>query len=230
MPYLCLIVEHDDTLLAAMQREFPPLGIKPCVVDDCEAAQAMMGQWRFDALVLDDDGLAARPQALRKLQAHAPVPLLLLSSRTDESDHIACLESGATEIVVKPVSARLLALKLRRLIDVGAHPPPDPAAELALGPLVMHPRRGHVSVGGVSLELTAHQFDLLLLLATRAGEFVPRETMARALQGPLKEIGRSADVHIYRIRKKLRELGIDSLRLDTVYGRGYCLSVVGMDP
>jgi DNA-binding response OmpR family regulator len=228
MPYLCLIIERDEQVAAAIQREFPPFGFKPCVVATCEAALAMMRQWRFDAVVLDaDDVGTACPQALRKLQTRAHVPLVLLSSRQDEQDQIASLESGATEIIVKPASARLLAVKLRRLIEVCAHDPQDEAAEVVVGPLVIHPRRGHAAVGDIALELTTHQFELLLLLASRAGEFVPRETIARALRGPLKQIGRSADVHIYRIRKKLRDLGIDSLRLDTVYGRGYCLSVQG---
>lgn len=226
MPYLCLIIERDAEVAAAIRRELPPFGFKPFVVANCEAALAMMRQWRFDAVVLDADGVgAACPQALRRLQSRAHVPLVLLSSDDDEQDQIASLESGATEIIVKPASVRLLAVKLRRLIDVCAHEPQDEAAELVVGPLVMHPRRGHAAVGDIALELTTHQFDLLLLLASHAGDFVPREAIARTLRGPLKQIGRSADVHIYRIRKKLRELGIDSLRLDTVYGRGYCLSV-----
>jgi DNA-binding response OmpR family regulator len=226
MPYLCLIIERSDPIASAIQREFPPFGFKAYVVGTCEEALAMMRQWRFDAVVLDADDIgAACPQALRRLQARAHAPVVLLSSRHDEQDQIASLESGATEIVVKPASARLLAVKLRRLIEVSARDPQDDLAEIVVGPLVMHPRRGHAAVGEVALELTTHQFDLLLLLASRAGEFVPRETIARALRGPLKEIGRSADVHVYRIRKKLRDLGIDSLRLDTVYGRGYCLSV-----
>jgi len=228
MPYLCLIIERDVSFAAAILREFPPFGFKPYVVASCEAALAMMRQWRFDAVVLDADDIgSACQQALRKLQGRSHVPLVLLSSRDDEQAQIDSLESGATEIVVKPASARLLAVKLRRLIEVSAHHPQDELAEVIVGPLVMHPRRGHAAVGDIALELTTHQFDLLLLLASRAGEFVPRETIARALRGPLKEIGRSADVHVYRIRKKLRDLGIDSLRLDTVYGRGYCLSVQG---
>jgi DNA-binding winged helix-turn-helix (wHTH) protein len=61
------------------------------------------------------------------------------------------------------------------------------------------------------------------MLATRLGEFITRDAIARALRSP--DGGRSADVHIYRIRKKLRELAAHGLRLDTVHGRGYCLSL-----
>jgi len=226
MPYLCLILERDEGVAEGLHRDLPPFGFKPCLVESGEEALTMMRQWHFDAVLLDADGLGtACRQMLRKLKAYRGIPVMLLSSIPDEQEQIACLESGATEIVVKPASTRLIAAKLRRLIEVGVREPEDDAPEITVGPLTMHARRGRATVGGVPLELTTHQFELLFLLASRAGQFVPRETIARALRGSSKEIGRSADVHIYRIRKKLRDQGIDTLRLDTVYGRGYCLSV-----
>jgi DNA-binding response OmpR family regulator len=226
MPYLSLIIERDPALAAAIQRDFPAFGFKPYLVDSGEAALALTRQWTFDAIVLDAEAIGANcRQMLRKLRQRSHTPLLLLSTLDNEQDQIASLESGATEIVVMPASARLIAAKLRRLIEVGAREPEDDASEITVGPLVMHARRGRATIDGVPLELTTHQFELLFVLATRAGQFVRRETIARMLRGPMKEVGRSADVHIYRIRKKLRDLGIDSLRLDTVYGRGYCLSV-----
>lgn len=228
MPYLSLIIERDPRLSEAILRDFPAFGFKPYVVDSCDEALSVMRQWSFDAVVLDADaiGSGCLPM-LRKLQLRSRIPLMLLSTARDEQEQIASLESGATEIVVMPASARLIAAKLRRLIEVGVREPEDDASEITVGPLVMHARRGRATIDGVPLELTTHQFELLFVLASRAGQFVHRETIARALRGPMKEVGRSADVHIYRIRKKLRDQGIDSLRLDTVYGRGYCLSVNG---
>jgi DNA-binding response OmpR family regulator len=229
MPYLSLIIERDATLADAIARDFPAFGFKPHLVDGCDAALALMRQWSFDAVVLDADAIGCL-QMLRKLQLRSRIPLMLLSAAKDEQDQIEILESGATEIVLMPASARLIAAKLRRLIEVGVREPEDDASEITVGPLVMHARRGRATVDGVPLALTTHQFELLFVLASRAGQFVHRETIARALRGPMKEVGRSADVHIYRIRKKLRDQGIDSLRLDTVYGRGYCLSVHVIDP
>ena len=53
--------------------------------------------------------------------------------------------------------------------------------------------------------MTPHQFDLLFLLASNAGRFVDRETIALKLRGTTRSIGRSIDVHVYRIRRKLRD-------------------------
>ena len=225
MPYLCLIVGRDRAFCSALAKELPPFGFKPFFVDGGESASAMLKQWRFDAIVVDAEGLGpACRDILRSLQGSARVPLMLLSCTADEQEQIECLQSGATEVVAKPASVRLIAAKLRRLVEIGTMGAVE-ATELHVGPLVMDARDGSAAIEGLPLELTAHQFDLLFLLAARAGQFVRRETIASALRGPLKEIGRSADVHVYRIRRKLRELGVESLRLDTVHGRGYCLSV-----
>jgi DNA-binding response OmpR family regulator len=65
------------------------------------------------------------------------------------------------------------------------------------------------------------------LLASRPGEFVHRDTIARTLGSPAGagDGRRSADMHICRIRKKLRDAGANALRVETVYGRGYCLRI-----
>jgi len=226
MPYLSLIIERDSSLAEAIQQTFPAFALKPCLVDSREAALDLMRQWRFDAVVLDARAVGpACLQTLQTLRARSRTPLLLLAGTHDEQAQIASLESGATEIVVMPASARLIAAKLRRLIEAGAHEPQDDVSEISVGPLAMDARRARVTIDGVPLDLTTQQFELLFVLAARAGRFVRRETLARLLRGPITEIGRSADMHIYRIRKKLRDRGIDSLRLDTIYGRGYCLSV-----
>jgi DNA-binding response OmpR family regulator len=225
MPYLCLIVSRDRAFAATLAQDLPPFGFKPFFVDGGESACAMLKQWRFEAIVVDAEGLGAACRSiLRHLQGSARVPLMLLSCTADEQEQIECLQCGATEVVAKPASARLIAAKLRRLVEIGLMSASEPS-ELHVGALVMDARHGSATIEGLPLELTTHQFDLLFLLAARAGQFVRRETIASALRGPVKEIGRSADVHVYRIRRKLRELGVESLRLDTVHGRGYCLSV-----
>ncbi len=228
MTYLCLIVEADRALARTLQREFPAFGFKPCTVDSCDAALGMLRQWRFDAVLLDADGFGdGYVHVLRKLHGKARGPVLLLSHAQDERGQLLGLESGATDIVPKPASSRLITAKLRRLIEVAGAGADDAPSEFTLGPLRIDVRRGWAGVAGASLELTAQQFELLLLLATRPGELVLRETMSRALRSATSDGGRSADMHICRIRKKLNEHGAASLNLETVYGRGYRLCAPG---
>jgi DNA-binding response OmpR family regulator len=151
--------------------------------------------------------------------------VIVLSTAPSEAQQLLSLESGATEVVAKPASPRLLAAKMQRLIEVVHDSADRPEQRLQLGPLTMQPGSGLARVGDTLLELTPHQFDLLFLLASSAGRFVDRETIAMKLRGSTRAIGRSIDVHVYRIRRQLRERGIEALRLDTVYGRGYLLTV-----
>ena len=229
MQYLCLIIEPDIAIAQRLQRELPSFGFKPYTVTSCQTALTLLRQWRFDAVLLDAQGCGECYTAvLRKLHQRCRSPVVLMARELDEATQLAGLESGASDTVAMPASTRLLAVKLRRLIEAGALAQDEPT-EVSVGPLQMNARHATASIGDRPLQLTAHQFDLLYLLANRLGQFVHREAIARALRSTAAEAGRSADVHIYRIRKKLREMGVTALRLDTVHGRGYCLSIDAPD-
>jgi DNA-binding response OmpR family regulator len=225
MPHRCLIVEPDSRAAEALSREFPAFGFKTTLAPNCDFALGMLRQWCFDAIVVDAEGFGAGYlQVLRRLQGRSRSPLVLLAREADEREQILGLESGATEIVVKPASSRLITTKLRRLIEVVGARDAD-APQIRLGPLSMHAQRAEASIAGAPVRLTLHEFELLFLLAARAGEYVDRQTIAAVLRGPGQGVGRGADVHVYRIRRKLAALGVTGLRLDTIYGRGYCLSL-----
>lgn len=226
---LCLIVAADAGRSVAGKRELGRHGLKPYAVDTLAAALGLVDQWRFDAVLVDADGFGdTLMRDLPTMRERSAAPIVLLWSETDERRQIEGLDSGATAIVAKPASTELLAAKLRRLIrssddEDGA----VKSSEIRLGPLRLDPRRASASAAGTALPLTPGEFDLLLLLASQPGEFVDRDSIARALRRPGCGLDkrRSADMHICRLRKKLREAGAHSLRVETVYGRGYCLSV-----
>jgi DNA-binding response OmpR family regulator len=230
MQHLCLIIERDASFARRLLHELPAFGFKPYGVDSCRAALSMLQLWRFDTVLLDAAAFGENTaNALRALRKRVSAPVVLLAPAHDEATQLAGLEAGARDVVTLPTSTRLLAARLRRLVESGAEPDDAPAM-LSVGPLTMDARRGSASIDDRPLPLTAHQFDLLYLLATRLGQFVHREAIARALRSPSADAGRSADVHIYRIRKKLRALDVTALRLDTVHGRGYCLTVDTPEP
>jgi DNA-binding response OmpR family regulator len=225
MPYSCLIIERHPDAGATAARALPAFGFRPFVARSAERALGILSQWRFDAALVDADGFGAGyVDVLRELRPQFRSPVILLSTSQSEAQQILSLECGATEVVIKPASPRLLAAKMQRLIEVVHDRTEPPRERLQFGPLSMHAGSGLARVDDTALDLTPHQFDLLFLLASNAGRFVDRESIALRLRGSTRSIGRSIDVHVYRIRRKLRECGIDSLRLDTVHGRGYLLT------
>lgn len=223
MFYLCLVVQADEAIAKVTNRSLEASGIKPYSVQSIASALSIIRQWRFDVVLFDADGFGERtPRMLAELRK-TRLPVLAISSESDEQEQIRMFESGATEFVAKPTSLRLTAIRLQRLVDLQREKPADVPPEIRLGPLLLDTRRALASVGPNDLALTTRQFDLLLLLTVRSGEFVHRQAIASALGQRSNEGSRSTDMLISRIRRKLREAGDDRLQVLTVHGRGYCL-------
>jgi DNA-binding response OmpR family regulator len=186
-------------------------------------AHSLLTQWRFDAVMLDARSAGDTLNAiLRELEASA-VPSLVMSADDDEDVHMKWLEQGAADVVSNDLSMQVMAMKLRRLIDAGKRPRRACNEDVEIGPLKLDPRHARASCGEVELTLTFKQYELLYLLASRVGEFVHRATIALALRQRVD--GRAIDMMVSKIRRKLREVPDQSIAINTVYGRGYCLTL-----
>src|SRR5829696_1423958 len=121
---LCLVVSADSTSLAALQTSLRSHGLKSYRVDDLEATQPILGQWRFDAVLCDADGMApaALEATIRRLRREQRAPIVVLASSGQAGTPVATLEAGATELIDKATSPQLIALKLQRLIELAADP------------------------------------------------------------------------------------------------------------
>ena len=169
------MVSADDAYACRLQRELDGRGFKLYGVRHLAAARAILRQWQFDLVLCDADGIGAGAfdDMVRSLRREQRAPIVILSLPSHEDGLIAALEAGATELIVKAASARLIAVKLQRLLDLAARAAePDPSA-VALGDLRLDPRREQAVFRDRSLPLTGAEFELLLLLAARADGFVP---------------------------------------------------------
>jgi DNA-binding response OmpR family regulator len=161
---------------------------------------------------------------LQSLRDAADLATLVVLDAADEDRQLHALDAGAAQVLVEPTSLRIVAAQLRRLVGLAQQRPRNERAEVRFGPLRLDPRRAAASVGEVQLALTTGEFELLLLLASHPSELVHRETIARTLgRSANAETRRSADMHVCRIRRKLRDVAGHTLHVDTVYGRGYLL-------
>lgn len=222
---LLLVITFDRATSEPFRREIGAGGFKAYYVESLSSALGVVAQWHFDAILLDADGFgAAVHPMLENLQREAGAPILLVLDDADDDDQLRALDSGASQLVVGPTSTRVIAAQLRRLIDISHKRLEQDSTEVRFGPLRLDPRRATASVGTTRLTLTAGEFELLLVLAARPGELVHRHTIARTFghsQGT--DARRSADMHVCRIRRKLRDAGGHALQVETVYGRGYLL-------
>jgi DNA-binding response OmpR family regulator len=222
---LLLVITADRVVAEPLRHDLAAAGFKAYYVETLASALGVVAQWQFDAILLDAQGFDdALPHMLGRLRDDVGVPLLLVLDHGDEERQLQALEAGASQVLVEPTSMRIVAAQLRRLIDVSHQRLHHEAAEIRFGPLRLDPRRAAATIGSARLALTGGEFELLLLLASRPGDLVHRETIARTLgRTSNPDTRRSADMYVCRIRRKLREVAGHGIVVETVYGRGYLL-------
>jgi DNA-binding response OmpR family regulator len=166
------------------------------------------------------DGLSV----CRELRRTRLMPIIMLTARDAEGDRVLGLEVGADDYVVKPFSIRELVARVRAMLrrvalDSAAAAPAGEPSAIVHGPLVIDPV-GHVAtLGGVALDLTRRELDMLVLFGRHPGRTFTRDFLLDRVWGPDYEgLDRAVDTAIVRLRRKLGDFG---QRIEAVWGVGY---------
>jgi len=172
-------------------------------------------------LVILDLGLPDLDGAelLRMLRAVSDVSVIVATAREGDEHVVAALDAGADDYLVKPYSIAQLEARVRAVLRRAETSAPSSTVELGQ----LHIDRGarEVLLAGRRLDLSPKEFDLLALLADRAGEVVSkREILAEVWRQPYGGGDRTVDVHLSSLRSKLGETARRSRYLHTVHGVG----------
>ncbi|WP_319021001.1 response regulator [Thalassotalea sp. LPB0316] len=177
-----------------------------------------------DLIVLDimlpgKDGFAV----CRDLRPSFKGPILMLTAKGTDFDQVLGLEIGADDYVIKPVEPRVLLARVNALLRRGQLPSSsNEASDLTIGELFISRGSRQVTLAGENIELTSQEFDLLWLLASRAGEVQNRDYIYKAVVGREYDgLDRSVDVRVSRLRKKLHDSNETPFRIKTIWGQGY---------
>jgi DNA-binding response OmpR family regulator len=217
-----VLVIDDDTRLSAMVATFlSQHGFEVDAQADARSGLAAARARRYDAILLDvmlpdGDGLSL----CRTLRAESPVPIVMLTARGDDTDRIVGLEIGADDYLPKPFNPRELVARLRAVLR---RMRPTPERELLrFGRLTIDRGARVARLDGRSVELTAHQFNLLVALAERPGRVLTRDQLMQLVRGDeLEAFDRSIDVHVSRIRAAIEDDPKHPRRILTQRGVGY---------
>ncbi|MBN1443230.1 MAG: response regulator transcription factor [Planctomycetes bacterium] len=177
----------------------------------------------LDLVLPGGDGL----EILRQVRsAHPTLPVIILTARGDESDRVKGLQLGADDYVVKPFSIRELLARLEAVLrrsperpsDVEKIPLPDGVADLARCEVRFR--------DGGRCDLSEREIHLLRYLAGNAGRAISRdEILSRVWRlDPRGVTTRTIDMHVARLREKLRDDPERPRVLLTVRGKGYMLA------
>jgi two-component system, OmpR family, response regulator CpxR len=220
-----LLIDDDKAYCSSLARLLAMEGFEVEVAHTAEAGFASATGQQHELVLLDvmlspGDGR----KVLKRIRGVSQVPIIMLTARGDEADRISGLEGGADDYLPKPFHPRELIARIRSVLR--RRSAPMPAKVIAIGDLEIHPGSRLVlqlkQQQKQEVELTAAEFDLLLLLLLAAGEVVSRDDLALgALGRTVAPFDRSIDNHISSLRRKLGNKLDGVERIRSVRGNGY---------
>ena len=174
----------------------------------------------LDLMLPGLDGL----EVCRRIQAMAPVPVVMLTAKGDETDRIIGLELGADDYVSKPFSPRELVARVRAVLR-RANAPLAPVGasrtSVEAGTVTIDVLAHEATREGEVLPLTSREFELLVFLVRHPRRAFRREELLERVWGSRFGDTSTVTVHIRRLREKIEEEPSTPRHLVTVWGVGY---------
>ena len=225
-PARVLVVEDDPSIAMGLQINLEKEGYIVTLSTDGEHALTAIEEERPDLIILDvmlpkRNGLEVL-HTIRSRGLHMPV--IVLSARTSEMDKVTGLELGAEDYVAKPFSlAELLARVKAALRRAHLHVPPK-SRQISFGAFVVDADAREITRGGLPIEMTQTELDVLLCLLETRGKALSREEILRSVWGPNHHgTLRTVDNFVQQLRAKIEDDPQSPRYLHTVRGIGYRL-------
>lgn len=177
----------------------------------------------LDGMLPDLDGL----DVCRQVRPVYSNPIIMLTARDEEIDEVLGLEVGADDYITKPVRARALLARIRghlrrRQTVASLEEKTENKNQIHLNQLVIDKHNMTVTLRDNPIAITSAEFDVLWLLAEKAGEVVSRQELVNQLRGfDYDGFDRSIDLRVSRIRKKLGDDPNEPYLIKTIWGKGY---------
>ncbi|MCJ7556489.1 MAG: response regulator transcription factor [Gammaproteobacteria bacterium] len=171
----------------------------------------------LDVMLPGKDGF----EVCREVRKTSRVPIIMLTARGDVFDRISGLEIGADDYVAKPFEPRELVARIQTILRRVDLPGTDQQL-LRFEGMEIDKAGRNVRVDGVPVELTSMEFELLVILAQRAGKKISRDEILNQLRGiDAAILTRAVDIMVSRLRQKLGDSVKPPRFIQTVWGMGY---------
>jgi DNA-binding response OmpR family regulator len=226
-----LLVEDDLRLANLISKFLGKNGFQVSMLHEGDTVVDFLKINTPDLIILDVmlpklDGFAV----CRKVRNSYEHPIIFLTAKDSDFDHVLGLEIGADDYIIKPVEPYVLLARINMLLRRKKHSIKKSVDHLEFGQLNIHKASRQVSLSSEPVELTSHEFELLWLLASNAGEPQSREYIhEQMIDREYDGLDRSVDVRISRLRKKLGDCTKNPSRIITVWGKGYLFSSSAWD-
>lgn len=220
------VLDDDDAQTQAISRLLTEEGHVCWTFGAARALIAALRQETFDLLVLDwnlPDMTGVEVIDWVRQNLEPPPPMLLLTARSAEEDVVAGLDAGADDYIVKPVRSAVLVARVNALLR-RTYPPQDASGIEQFADYGFDLPAKTVTAHGEAVALTAKEFTLALLLFRNTHRALSRSHILETVWGRNPDLPtRTLDMHVSRVRTKLRLRPENGFRLAPVYSYGYRL-------
>ena len=224
-----LIIEDEEKIARFVELELSHEGYETDKVTNGREGLEKIESGGYDLVILDImlpelNGLEVL-RRLREDPATKFLPVMMLTAKGTEFDKVSGLDAGADDYLAKPFGMMELVSRVNALLRRAAAPTAPAGDVLECGPIELRVLEHTVSAGGIPVELTLKEFDLLRALLRNVGRVLSRGQLLEDVWG-MTFVGetRTVDVHIQTLRQKLSAAcpGADAC-IKTVRGVGYSI-------
>jgi two-component system, OmpR family, KDP operon response regulator KdpE len=222
-----LVVDDDPAIARALRINLTAQGYQVTLAADGASALRAAADRHPDVVVLDL-GLPDLDGAdvIAGIRGWSPVPILVLSARTDSGEKVAALDAGADDYVTKPFGMDELLARLRAAVRRGGAAAPGAEPVLRLGELSVDLAAKRVLRGDEPVHLTPTEWGILEMLAGHRGKLVGQRELLRQVWGPrYEDRPHYLRVYLAQLRRKLEPDPAHPRHLITEAGMGYRLEV-----
>ena len=219
-----LIVEDEQDIAGLIKHTLERGGeTEAHIVGSGDAALKAVTERPPDLIILDLNlPVVGGLEVCRILRSRADiphVPIIMLTARTSEDDRVFGLDQGADDYVTKPFSLRELIARVHAVLRRGQAGEQRRQGSYRGERLIADFEAVAIAVEGAPVRLTRREFELLQYLVQNKNRVVSRDRLLERVWGYERLVEtRSVDVHVGRLRSKLRTAGH---QIETVVGLGY---------
>lgn len=216
-----LVVEDDTSLAEWISDYLLDHGYGVTVASQGDFALEIIADEMPDLVLLDvmmpvKNGF----DVCKEARAFYTGPILFMTACVEDGDEIRGLDAGADDYLTKPIRPQVLLARIKALLRRVSDE--EQKQQLVFDSLVLNATAKSVTIDKQPLDLNANEFDVLWLLALKAGTIVSRNELVAQLRGiEYDGLDRSVDIRISRLRKKLQEALSQPYKVKTIRGKGY---------
>lgn len=226
-PYPILIVEDDSDLseLIKIQLTDNNYEVEQVLNGRIALQKALKNHYSLiilDIMLPEVDGFEICRSVREENQQ---IPILMLTAKAEEVDKIMGLEYGADDYLTKPFSVKELVARVKALLRRANNSEIEDSSKLDMmdfGELIIYPNKRSVQLDNELIELTAKEFELLLLFANNPGRAYSRQELLDVVWGyQYSGYSHTVNSHINRLRSKIEKNPSEPKFITTVWGMGY---------